>query len=244
MIKTLTPYYVSVPLVNHDTDVVCEYYTVKIYIWDGNKTAVPSESSYEITKINASASNGSDKINIARIVNDFIDFNITNPGVTSLENGNNQVWVKYEVYYSDQPTLPKLQSLVLSTKGYGYFLEGENPQIPTNKILLTGDEFKVYRNGFFVMPIIVEETTPVVPEFIITNVEEGEIITYTINFDTDGVTLTYKQTSDSVYTFGDIYTDNPILYDIPLTGSVDVQLIAFNAELSENIYSNVYTVII
>lgn len=157
MIKTLTPYYITVPYTNPSTDVVCDSFVLKIYIWKGTKNAVPSAPEYEKTILNATASNGSVKLDISKMINDFIEFSISNPGVTSLESGNNQAWVKTEIYYSDAPTIPENQNITFALKGYGWFLEGENPQIPTNKILLTGDEFKVNRNGFFVLPIKINE---------------------------------------------------------------------------------------
>lgn len=163
MIKTLSPYYVSVPLISPNSSEICSQYTIKIYIWSGNKSAVPSEATYEKTKINAAGLDTTDKVNIARIVNDFIDFTCTQSIVTSLEDGNNQSWVKLEVYYAttdeSDDDLAQLVQTVLATKGYGYFLEGENPQIPANKILLEGDEFKVNRTGFFVLPIYADEVT-------------------------------------------------------------------------------------
>ena len=158
MIKTLSPHYIVVPLVNPDTLVVCGSYVLNIYVWDGNKSAVPSEPEYVMTKINAAASSGSDRINISHIVNDFIDFKLEHPEATSLENGNNQVWVKTEVYYDDEPEDAKQESILLATKGYGWFMEGNNPQLPGNKILLTGDEFKANRNGYFILPILINET--------------------------------------------------------------------------------------
>lgn len=157
MIKTLSTYNLSIPLTNPDTLVVCDSYVLKIYVWDGNKAAVPAEPEYTVTKINAVASTGTDKVNISHIVNDFIDFNCINPGTTSLENGNNQAWVKTEVYYSDEPENSKFSTVLLAVKGYGYFLDGANPQIPSNKILIEGDEFKVNRSGFFVLPILIDE---------------------------------------------------------------------------------------
>jgi len=156
MIKTLSPYYIFIPRVNPNTSIVCGSYTLKLYVWQGNKTAVPSTPDYEITKINASNSNQTDKVDIARIVNDFIDFNCVQSTVTSLENGDNQYWTKTEVYYDDQPLVAQNKNILLSMKGYGYFMEGQNPQIPNNKILLEGDEFKVSRSGYFVLPIMMD----------------------------------------------------------------------------------------
>ena len=167
MIKTLTPYYVDVPLTNPASLVVCTSYTVKIYIWAGNKNAVPSVASYEKTKVNAANSNGVDEINISRLINDFIDFDCTPSFVTSLEDSNNQVWVRFFVTYDDQPSLPQLQFVELAVRGYGYFMEGENPTTPTNKVLLEGTEFKVNRNGLFVLPIELDETPPATPSITI-----------------------------------------------------------------------------
>jgi len=157
MIKTLSPHYISIPRVNPNTSVICGSYTFRLYVWSGNKTAVPSTPDYEITRINAAASNQTDKVDISRIVNDFIEFNCVQSTVTSLENGDNQYWVKTEVIYDDQPLVKQLKTINIALKGYGYFMEGENPQIPVNKILLEGDEFKVSRDGYFVLPIMMDE---------------------------------------------------------------------------------------
>lgn len=159
MIKTLSPYYLNIPFRNPDTLVVCSSYTISIYIWSGNKSAIPATPEYQKTNINATGLDNDSKINVSRILNDFIDFKINQSVVTSLENGNNQVWVLTKIFYSDEPLSAKLSNIELATKGYGYFLEGGNPQIPDNKILLEGDEFKVNRNGFFVLPILLEEIT-------------------------------------------------------------------------------------
>ena len=182
MIKTLSPYYVSIPLISPNSSEICTQYTIKIYVWSGNKSAVPSEPNYEITKINAAALDTTDKVNIARIVNDFIDFTCVQSTVTSLEDGDNQSWVKFECYYltSDESDtdLAQLVQTVLATKGYGYFLEGENPQIPTNKTLLTGDEFKANRSGFYVQAILADEVTP---SSITVKSYPGNEIDYTIS---------------------------------------------------------------
>jgi len=156
MIKTLSPYYISIPKVNPNTLEVCGSYTFKLFIWSGSKSAIPATPEYESTKINASNSSATDKVDISRIVNDFIEFNCIQSTVTSLEDSYNQAWVKTVVYYDDQPNLPQLAQIIFATKGYGYFMEGENPQIPNNKILLQGDEFKVNRNGYFVLPIMMD----------------------------------------------------------------------------------------
>lgn len=182
-IKTLSPYYVYVPLINPLTLVVCESYTLKLYVWDGSKVASPSTPNYEITKINAAMSNGNDKIDIARIVNDFIEFQCTQLLTTGVQDADNQVWVKYAIYYNDLTDVPGIQEVELAIKGYGYFLEGENPQLPTNKILLSGDEFKVNRNGHFVLPILLFEPVITPRELILMffTLDVGTVYNYSLS---------------------------------------------------------------
>lgn len=158
MIKTLSPYYIEIPLTSPFSDVVCGSYTVQIFIWNGSRTAVPMQSSYQITKYNAVGSNGIEKVNIARIVNDFIDFQINPETTTGLYDSNNQTWVRFHVIYDVDPTIIQLQQTKLAVKGYGYFMEGTNPETPVNKILLKQDEYKVSRGGLFVLPIQIEES--------------------------------------------------------------------------------------
>lgn len=144
MIKTLSPYYVTIPWLTAIS------YTLKIYVWDGLKSAVPTTASYSITKINQTNSNGTDKINIARLLNDFIDFT---------PNESNQRWCKVTVTYTSYLGVGDEQDLFIDLilKGYGYGMSGENPQPPANRILLQGNEFKVNRDGVFNFPILILE---------------------------------------------------------------------------------------
>jgi hypothetical protein len=251
MIKTLSPYYITVPFVNPDTEVVCDSYTINIYIWNGAKNAVPSTPEYSKTIINASASNGSSKIEIAKLVNDFIDFDCVNPGVTSLENGNNQVWVKTEIVYNDQPTVTHDEQINMALKGYGYFLDGENSQIPSNKILIYGDEFKVNRNGFICLPIVMNEGDVPLPSFMLNSVTSMGSGIYEYNatlVDFDGnLSLFYRQQGDTVWITSKRYYDyTDGTYDflsntISLTGNVEFVVGLFYPEIGEHIYSNIIT---
>jgi hypothetical protein len=158
MIKTLSPYYIDIPLTSPSNSLVCNSYTVQIFIWQGNITAVPSQSSYQKTRFNPTGSNAIDRVEIGRIVNDFIDFDITIPTFAGLYDSDNQAWVRFHVIYDVDPTVIQLQQTNLAIKGYGYFQDGANPTIPTNKILVTQDEYKVDRNGLFILPIKVEQS--------------------------------------------------------------------------------------
>jgi len=245
MIKTLSPHYLEIPFVNPTSLVVCEKFVLKIYIWDGAKDAVPATSSYQMTKINAVASDGVDRINISRIINDFIDFNITVSSTTSLEDGNNQVWVKTEVYYSDMPTIAQEQSIQLAVKGYGYFQEGENPSTPVNKILLTGDEFKVNRDGFFVLPFLLDETPPVVPFLSLDDITDDQL-SFSTNISYSEIYYRYKLEEDTEWTIGaEAGTASPFTIELPtVAGTYYFQIFTYDVLTDEMIYSDSYTLII
>lgn len=226
MIKTLSPYYLNIPLENPLTGEVCNSYILHIYVWNGSKTAVPDEPSYTMTKINAAGSDSSEKVNIARIVNDFIEFDCNAPLTTSILNGNNQVWVRYEVFYDDVPSVPGMQGVQLAIKGYGFFLEGENPQPPTNKVLLTGDEFKVNRNGMFVLPVLAKEPTVAARTLMLTNFARV----------TDGI---YDATASANFAYSQLY-----IYVRAVGSSTWVPTVAAgdNYEVPEDIASDVFEV--
>lgn len=250
MIKTLSPYYITVPFVNPTTTDVCNSFVLKLYVWNGAKNAVPSAAEYEKTVLNASASNGSTKLEVGRMVNDFIEFQISNPGTTSLEDGNNQVWVKWEVYYDDQPLYAQEQNITLAVKGYGWFLDGQNPDVPVNNILLTGDEFKVSRNGFFVLPIVVEETTPPTPSLVIDSItlSSGELydLAFTTNITYTDIYYRYSLTGLNDWTIGfEIGTASPFEITLPGTDvTYDVQIFTFDPLTSETVYSPIFTIYI
>lgn len=163
MIKSLSPYYLTIPFVSPITSAVCTEYTLQIFVWDGVKSTPPATASYEMTKQNIAVSSGNDKVNIAMLINDYIDFTPQAMTVTNLYDANNQVWIKTQIIYTtaDEDDLNVVQSATttLMLQGYTGGLDGENAQTPTNKILVSGDEFKVNRDGFFNLPIMVAEST-------------------------------------------------------------------------------------
>jgi len=191
MIKTLSPYNLTIPFIAPISGLVCTSYTLELFVWNGYKTIAPSNPTWLMTKTNPTASSESDKVDIARIISDFIKFTPNDTTTTELINGDNQYWVKYQIYYETADIddfVPNYVTTQLMLKGYGYGMDGENAQPPTNKILLTGTDFKVNRSGYFVFPFLIEEATPIPTHFAtITNVASG-CVTFTLN-------IPYNQTS-------------------------------------------------
>lgn len=157
MIKSLSPYYVNTPFVSPLTGLTCLSYTLNIYVWSGDSTATPTNPSYTILKQNPTGSVSSSEVNISRLINDFISFQPQEGAGIELINGNNQKWVRVEATYETtdplDATTPQNVILELLVRGYGYGLEGVNPNTPSNKIMLTGNEFNVNRAGVFSLPL-------------------------------------------------------------------------------------------
>ncbi len=247
-IKTLSPYLLTIPLVNPISSVVCTQFTVKVYAWAGELSAIPAEPLYVITKINAAASSGSEKMDISKLINDVMEFSCVVQTDTNIVDGNNQVWVKYECYYSDMPSFPSINTIELATKGYGYTMEGTNPQLPSNKILLTGDEFKVNRGGLFVLPFMVEEATPPDERHItVDNFSRKIGYQYEIEVTAD---FSYTDLYVFVRAVGDVEwipcTPSGPLFIVPSGIAADlfeVMASAYDIESGMMIYSEPYTII-
>jgi hypothetical protein len=250
MIKTLSPYYVTVPFVSPLTSLVCTSYTLRIFVWNGSKNATPNESTYEITKKNPAGSNANDVIDIARLINDFVIFKAQQGTGVELVNGNNNYWVKTEVLYTTsepQDYIPQLVTIQLLFRGYGYGMEGMNPQTPADKLLLTGREFKVNRKGVFSMGIMTNEPVPPTPSLIVTNVlsQGGDTydVSFTSNFDYPRIRVQYKKLIGdnwSLFEVSGVGQGSPFLATIPLTPSFYVRVSAYYSLQEQFIFSNEY----
>jgi len=172
MIKSLSNYYLTIPFVDPSLSVLlgslaCSKYTLKIYVWDGLKASIPATASYEMTKQNIATSNGSDKVSISNLINDYIDFMPTLMTGTGIYDGNNQNWVSCKLIYTtvdpltgDDMVSDELDFLTdLMVQGYAGGLDGENGQTPTSKVFISGDDLKAYRSGNFIVPVLLSEST-------------------------------------------------------------------------------------
>jgi len=204
MIKSLSPYYLTIPFIAPISGETCTSFTLQVYVWNGLKNVVPANTSYEITIDNVTESISSYEIDIALIINDFIDFTPFDTTTTELIDGFNQYWVKTQILYTttdEDDYVPNYESTLLMTAGYGYGMDGVNSQIPANKILLTGTEFKVNRNGFFVLPIMIEESEPVETYFATITDYDGDCVVFEFNIPYDEDTIIIQDSIDSGVTW-------------------------------------------
>jgi hypothetical protein len=254
MIKSLTTYYVYVPFVSPLTSLTCTSYTFELFIWNGEKSNPPTEASFEITKNNPTASVGNDKLDISNLISDFVNFTQQEGSTTELINGNNQVWVKWQVYYATSnpldATTPSEQNTVLMSKGYSYAMDGENATTPVNKILLSGNEFKVNRQGIFVLPIEIEETTVTLATLTIDNITSLGGDQYELSFTSTGnldiIYYRYKLDGAGSWDVG-FESSNTSPFDITLptaAGTYNVQIFAYDNDNAVNVYSNIFNVIV
>ena len=250
MIKTLSPYYINVPFVSPLTGATALSYTINLFIWNGNKNAPPSEPQYQITKSNPTASIDFDKINIARLINDFLTFAPTKTTTTELINGNNQVWVRQEISYTTDDPLDddvlQLPETNLALKGYTYGLEGENAQPPTNKILLPINDYKVDRNGVFNVPILIDEavdTSELVLISVVNTVDNDYEYTFSSNFVFDSLYSHIRLTSINPWFFITTFSGDTSPQTRTITlDSFQTQIFAYNEATGNLIYSNIITV--
>jgi hypothetical protein len=90
---------VNIPFVAPLSGLTCTEFTLKVYVWSGDKLSAPTQSTWQITKKNPTGSTGSTRVNIANILTDFIQFTPQEGTGTSVIDGNNQRWIKYETFY-------------------------------------------------------------------------------------------------------------------------------------------------
>jgi len=100
MIKSRSPYYIDTPFVSPLTGLTCSQYTLKVYVWSGLKSAVPGTATYEFTKDNPTTSTGTDSVNIARVIKDFLTFTPQEGTGVQLIDGANQKWIRTEAFYT------------------------------------------------------------------------------------------------------------------------------------------------
>jgi len=249
MIKSLSPYYLEIPFVAPLSGLTCTEYLLQIFVWNGSKASTPVTPSYEKTIPNPTASTGYSNVNIARLVNDFIDFTPFDTLVTELIDGNNQQWVKTQVLYTtadEDDYVAQLENTVLMTKGYGYGMDGQNPQVPVNNMLLSGTEFKVQRNGYFVLPIMIQETTDIseiVLDSVVLDTGSNYDYSFTPNFSFTQLYAQVRPVGSPTWGTPTLFagTTSPQSRIVSIT-PFETRVFAFNPLTGNTIYSNTVTV--
>jgi hypothetical protein len=164
MIRSLSPYNYTTSF-RSGSGLICQSYRLDLRIWNGAKAGAPTTVTESWTKLNPTGSDGNDIINIARVLADYVE--VTPPTGTGIQliNGNAQWWVKTEVVYFTDPNNPTTSeppqdyTFNLFGRGYSYGNEGQNITTVTDNLSLDGREFKVNRNGIFILPYYTPDNT-------------------------------------------------------------------------------------
>lgn len=247
MIKSLSPYYITIPFTSPIGGLICTSYTLQIFVWNGAKNSPPTNPSYEITKDNPASSNESDEINIARLINDFILFMPQQGTGVELIDGNNQYWVKTQVLYTtSNPAdyVPQLRETQLLLRGYGYGMDGKNSQPPTNKILLSGTEFKVNRGGVFSLPILINETetTETITLISVTNTGASNFeYVFSLDFTPSIIYSQVRNTIGGAWGIPLAFSGitSPKTRVVSILTPFETRIYAFNPATGNTIYSNI-----
>ena len=248
MIKSLTPYYINTSFYSDILESICLRYRLKVRVWRGLKSDAPLDANYEITINNVTESSGNNKINLARLINDFIDFETVQSVSTNLVNSPNQMWVKTEVFYTGlngiESNVPERQDIQLFVKGYGYGMDGENPSTPTNKILMNLTDYTMSNDGTFIVPIKLNEIQPPIPFLVISTVTKaGNEVT--INFTKSGsfdsidviINTDTSNPESLTYTFSAVNTSPIVFTYLPTTPS-ELYIKGFDSSSSASVVSN------
>lgn len=252
MIKALSPYWVYIPFVSPNTGLTCTAFTMQVFVWGGDKGNPPPTPTYEQTIKNPTGSIASTKLNISNLISDFVDFTQQEGTTTELIDGNNQKWVKWQTFYdttnpADALTPSNISTTIL-TRGYSYGMDGENVETPSNKVLLNGREFKVNRNGTFVLPIEIAESIVPPASLTITNLTLVSGNTWELSWFGVGnlSVIYYEYKLSSLIEWGisgESVEVSPVNITIPgVAGNYDVRLTAYDNDNAILIYSNVFNI--
>ena len=163
MIRSLSPYYISIPWVSPESGKKSLQNNLSVYIWSEDKTPVPVDPEYEFTKYNSGELSGTDNtIDIARIIADFIEITPKHSATTANVDADSTYWVKWEYTYIVVGDIvedtPQGETTKLFSRGYSYGNEGGNIETVTNNLLFQVDEFNVNRGGVYCLPLLANES--------------------------------------------------------------------------------------
>ncbi len=248
MIKTRTPYYIDVPFVSEGTGVTCYAFILKVYIWTGLKDAPPTAATWEVTIENPESLTSDRKINIGNLINSFIDFQ-QQDSTTALIDGVNQLWVKASVTYQQTSDLvyegERDIFTQLAIKGYGGGIDGENPDTPTDLVLITGRDFNVNKGGRFIIPLALDTPTYPTPLITITNITDdgGGDFTFTYTAIGNYASLDFILITDTVsIPIESTDVDGVTTVNVAGSGIVKGKILGFDIDSSQIVISNLYTI--
>jgi len=228
MIKVLSPYYITVPFTNPSTLLPCEFFTLEVFIYTGDKSQPDVSLSYEKTIKNPESLDTNLKIDISNLIAEFVPL-------------LGACWVRYHIMY-DGINFPYYQTVKLATKGYTYGTESENQEV--SGILTTGLEHKMARGETFVVKILAEETVVPVGDLILTSVtvDTHPIYTAVFTFDPQIIDVYFRYRLDGATDWtNDLTIGITSPYDVEIDeadGLYNCQVVGFDEINNTEVISN------
>lgn len=237
MIKSRSPHYKEIPYLSPSSMDEPSGFYVDLYVWNGNKASVPAEATYRLKVSNPLGLVGNAKVNISEYVNDyFYDLLPTVTDTTEIVDGVS-CWVKSEVIYiiDDVEQSAEFDVTELAIYGYGGGYEGINPTTPDNDVLCQGSEVKVYKDGFFTLPFLADESEDVELRLLSENIDTTIIQGSTTNPLAKVLFINCSEFPND--SFIEIYKDKVLVYTILLTNEcrytpLDITYINKDGQLS------------
>jgi hypothetical protein len=180
-INTRSPYWVNV------NENGISYAILKLYVYTGNSSNVPTEPTYQIRK---SVLSGQDNVyfEVSELVRDELDT------VFDGDYNGQAVWVRMETfaYDVDGDEIGNDNDTIIAFDGYNYF---EEQGADENNIMITNRELFVLEDNTFRLPIYTGLNAPTVVFY-----KDGEIIA--------SETFSYDQDSSNQIKYVSIYGDD------------------------------------
>ncbi|MDG3582045.1 hypothetical protein [Galbibacter pacificus] len=146
MILTRSPYTIHPSKIVGTTSAV----NMTLHCWTSG--SMPGSPTYTIFK---NVPPSTIEFEISNLIKDFYVYTpiyYSSTGVRKSIEGNIVAVNIYQTYLT--PVDTENFTGLFATDGYGYFMEGENPDIPSNKILLSNDYYVVNASGYFNIPVL------------------------------------------------------------------------------------------
>tara|TARA_R110000764_G_scaffold58017_4_gene126174 strand:+ start:915 stop:2060 length:1146 start_codon:yes stop_codon:yes gene_type:complete len=179
-INTRSPYWVNI------NEVGISYAILKLYVYTGNSSNVPTEPTYQIRK---SVLSGQETayFEVSELVRDELDT------VFDGDYNGQAVWVRMETfgYDVDGDEIGNDTNTIIAFDGYNYF---EEQNADENNIMITNRELFVLEDNTFRLPIYTGLNAPTVVFY-----KDGEIIA--------SETFSYDQDSSNQIKYVSIYGD-------------------------------------
>lgn len=150
---TKSPYYVNLPFDFETTTQV----DVDLYIWEGDLSTPPATPTRTIEKIRPTVDYAEFNLDLANVSNDELETTIDFTLTTGVKDSNVESlkWVYYVASYVDSTNvIADRFGTLIALDGYGFYLDGVNPSVPSNLVLTDVANRKVSRSGYVLFPFI------------------------------------------------------------------------------------------